>query len=165
MVTIYTLTNPVTGEFYVGQTKDLKKRARDHLWMLRKGNHNHLVQKSYEDNPCEFKVSALLVVRDEDGDHYEKEVIRVYAPTLNATSDGKSGGILGENHPMKRPEVRAKNSAAKTGENNPMKRPEARAKKSAAMTGENNPAKRPEVAEKKRAAMKAYWAARRTTNA
>lgn len=74
------------------------------------------------------------------------------------TSEKFRTKMSGKNNPSKRPEVRAKQSAAMLarGENNPMKRPEARAKMSA-----NNPSKRPEARAKNSAAKKAYWAARK----
>jgi len=55
---------------------------------------------------------------------------------------------LGDNHPMKRPEQRAK----RRGDNNPMKRPEVAAKFAAARKGKccgaDNPMRRPEIAAK-----------------
>lgn len=54
--------------------------------------------------------------------------------------DNMSMRMIGENNPMKRPDVIAKHKAAMTkfrGENNPAKRPEIRAKISAAMTGKS----------------------------
>jgi hypothetical protein len=75
---------------------------------------------------------------------------------------GRTGMLTGEANPAKRPEVRAKISAALMGrpsavigDANPMRRPEIRAKIAAQMTGETNPAKRPEVRAKMAAAARA----------
>ncbi len=54
---------------------------------------------------------------------------------------GRIGGMFGKRHSK---EARRKMSLSRMGDNNPMKRPEVRAK----FIGENNPAKRPEVGKK-----------------
>lgn len=46
---VYSITNTITNECYVGSTKNLYNRSQNHRYSLRRGNHgNSLLQKSYD---------------------------------------------------------------------------------------------------------------------
>jgi excinuclease UvrABC nuclease subunit len=44
---IYKITNQINGKFYIGSTKDLNRRNKDHFRLLKKGiNHSIILQKA-----------------------------------------------------------------------------------------------------------------------
>jgi group I intron endonuclease len=70
---VYTLTNPRTGEFYVGSSKNIKKRCERHTRELILGNHHcSLLQKVWNKNnnlvintfPTETREEAYVLEQD-----------------------------------------------------------------------------------------------------
>lgn len=149
IVTIYALSHPITGEFYIGSTGNLSARTRQHNVDLKLGNHHSSkMQEAYDKTPGKFISKPILICLKEHSDTYEELCIRTLRPTLNVSMRGRGGALTGNKNHIHRPEVRAKF----VGENSPNKRPEVRAKNSAAKMGSKNPAKRLEVKEKIKAA-------------
>jgi len=162
---------------YVGMTFDLKKRIKEHLRITtKKLNHrtSWLKNALTSDPNCVSHVIIEEIVTDNRTEVADREIywiaqFKAWGFSLtNSTSGGegifdlpedvrRSMGeqvskrllALGDNHHTKRPEVRAKISAANSGENSVSKRPEVRAKMSinrkGKMLGDLNPSKRPEV--------------------
>ena len=44
---VYKITNQINGKFYIGSSKDLSRRKKDHFRLLKKGiNHSILLQRA-----------------------------------------------------------------------------------------------------------------------
>lgn len=82
---VYEIRNKVTGEFYIGQSRDLCVRRNQHMRKLCGGNHeNFLLQNSvfkYGINSLEFRV--ILYCKPSELTFYESLLIKVFNPTLN----------------------------------------------------------------------------------
>mgnify|MGYP001608146036 CR=1 FL=1 len=166
---IYHIWIDVSSYFYLGSTKDFDDRKYNHLWLLENNKHkNTHLQNAYNKHKTfHFEVAHrlpehYLLVKEQylldTLTPWKREIgynvsALAHRPEMNEETRKKiseSKLKLGESHPSKRPEVRAKMSEVKMGESNPSKRLEVRAKK----TGEKNSSKRPEVRAKMSEAMK-----------
>lgn len=98
---VYALKNPISGEFYIGSTKNIKERLRKHIKLMKYGHHTDKIQKSYNDNKVKFVMQVLLIVSEELRFFYEELVIKGLGPTLNSSKNGRGGsGAYGEKNPM-----------------------------------------------------------------
>lgn len=80
---IYRLTMP-SGSFYIGSSKDIEKRFRQHLADFRSGRHCNLkMQASLAKTPGVVALSVLIVCREEDLLMYEQRCINGLKPNLN----------------------------------------------------------------------------------
>lgn len=63
---IYRIINRVSGECYVGKSKGIKKRAREHFRLLRKGEHpNHRLQTAFTTHgECNFSWAVEVECHD-----------------------------------------------------------------------------------------------------
>jgi len=104
---IYKITNMSNGKMYIGSSKNLTKRKREHFWSLRKGNHiNSYLQNAwnkYGELFFEFKI--IENVKNEE-ELLKKEQVymdsfkscnRFIGYNINEYASG--GGLKGENHP------------------------------------------------------------------
>ena len=133
---IYQIKNTLNSKCYIGSAVNLKKRWRDHLRDLRRGEHfNHHLQVAFD--KCEEEAFVFEILEDIEPENLiERE--QYYFDTLNpeynvAPIAGSTLGVLCSI------ETRAKISASKTGERNPFygkhHSEETRARQSAANTG------------------------------
>lgn len=120
---VYQLTFP-GGKAYIGSSKNVSVRWKEHRWLLSKGKHyNKHLQHSYDKFGTYYE-SLLCEQPEEDLIFLEQALIDFYCPALNLSR------IAGKVEMT--PEVRAKMSAAKKGK--PL-RPEHAAKIRAASIG------------------------------
>jgi hypothetical protein len=88
----YRAINKTNGRFYIGSTKDIKRRKRDH----RKSRANTPFQLDYRENPENFEWE---VYEDEsDGRELEEALLEMYAGTelcYNASKSIYGGGVVG----------------------------------------------------------------------
>lgn len=113
---IYSIQNKINGKRYIGQSKNIERRFKDHLSRLENGNHdNDYLQKSFDKygGQCfEFKIVCECSI--EDLDKEEKRFINLYGTYLQ----GYNLTTGGEISPMLMPEIRNKVSEAMKGEKN-----------------------------------------------
>jgi group I intron endonuclease len=61
---IYKIVNQINGNFYVGSSKNIRRRWKEHLQKLKSNNHqNILLQRSwnkYGENNFRFEIHAVL---------------------------------------------------------------------------------------------------------
>ncbi len=85
MICIYSITNKINNKIYVGQTLNFIRRKRQHLTLLRKGEHP--IQKLQNDyikyGENNFIFEAIIECKKEDLNYLEK----VYIKELNAFED------------------------------------------------------------------------------
>lgn len=79
---IYGIKNTVTGKYYIGCAKDIKKRWREHKYHLKRGDHHSVkLQRSY-DKHGGIKSFEFVVLREVDDLNtlyeVESEFIRLY---------------------------------------------------------------------------------------
>jgi group I intron endonuclease len=90
MIGIYKIKNEITGDFYIGQTVDIKRRFTDHVGRLRRGIHsNRFLQNvfnKYGEKTLSFCV--LLFCEKEELDRYEVGLIEKLSPRYNLDSGG-----------------------------------------------------------------------------
>lgn len=64
---IYKITNTINGKFYIGSSKDLIRRKKDHFRLLRKGiNHSTLLQRAVSKYGLENFIFEIIVECSED---------------------------------------------------------------------------------------------------
>lgn len=90
MITIYMITNKLTGYRYIGQTKDFKRRLQAH----KSGSRGTLIGKAIKHyGPENFKMKALYDVENDRADEAEiYEIIKrktLYPNGYNLTTGGK----------------------------------------------------------------------------
>lgn len=85
---VYKITNTVTGDFYVGSSKDIKNRWTSHkckcIWNRCPNNPMYLDMKKYGVNKFEFQVIAEV-----EGTHLketEQKFIEMLKPTYNSNN-------------------------------------------------------------------------------
>jgi|688.fasta_scaffold669983_1 group I intron endonuclease len=192
---IYRIYNKSNGKYYIGSSKDFKGRKTKHFYQLRKNIHkNDHLQSAWnlaEDKKI-FEFQRFIYCSEKDLIPLEQKCIDIMNPEYNkskiagrpehneetrakiAKTVGEYQRSLGENHSSKRPEVRAKVSAAHIGKpktlesiekqkatksspfyNCPNKSLEKRTKHSKVLLakGSEHASKRPEVREK----MREHW--------
>ena len=80
---IYRITNTVTGDFYIGSSKDINRRWASHkwpsVWKQRKNNPMYLDMKKYGVDKFEFEIIAEV-----EADSL-KEIEQHFIETLNPT--------------------------------------------------------------------------------
>ena len=82
---IYKITNKITGDFYIGSSKDIKRRWRDHkclsTWKQHPNNPMYLDMKKYGTDSFVFEI--LEVVEIEKLKEKEQQFIETLKPTYN----------------------------------------------------------------------------------
>ena len=82
---IYKITNTVTGDFYIGSSKNIKRRWESHkwpsVWKQRKNNPMYLDMKKYGIDKFEFEIIAE--VEPEHLKEKEQQFIETLNPTYN----------------------------------------------------------------------------------
>ena len=82
---IYKITNTITGDFYIGSSKDIKRRWREHKWpsTWKRYSNNPMYQdmKNYGTDKFEFQV--IEEVEEEELKEIEQEFIEKLKPTYN----------------------------------------------------------------------------------
>ena len=64
---VYKITNQINGKFYIGSSKDLIRRKKDHFRLLKKGvNHNILLQRAVNKYGIDNFIFEILVECSED---------------------------------------------------------------------------------------------------
>ena len=85
IIGIYKITNTVTGDFYIGSSKDVKKRWANHKcqsrWKQYKNNPMYLDMRKYGTDKFVFEVIA--VVEPEELKDAEQKFIETLKPTYN----------------------------------------------------------------------------------
>ncbi len=183
---VYVIVNRINGKLYVGKANDPIDRWKDHCENARRGHTKALysAMRKYGDKHFEFRIFQSFTTEKDslDAEAYWVEHFDAMNPKIGYNRrEGGSGGriseeaqrrgaekmrLMGENHPARRPDVRAKKSASMMGKNkgkkygnanNGMKNdPEVRKKVSASHLayGEDHWMKRPEVRMKVSQALK-----------
>ena len=126
---IYSITNRVTGDFYVGRTGRLKFRWAVHRSSLRGGYHHceplQAAWKEYGESAFEF--SVVEVVDDSvDAVHVEQDYLDRLKPTYNVSASSTGGAPPG--HWRHTPETLAKLTAKRRSRKTHYRSPEASAK-------------------------------------
>ena len=82
---IYKITNTITGDFYIGSSKNVKNRWRDHKcpsrWKNNPNNPMYLDMRKYGKDKFVFEV--LEVVEPEELKEVEQQFIETLKPTYN----------------------------------------------------------------------------------
>lgn len=83
---IYKITNTITGDFYIGSSKDVKRRWRSHKWPSRwkryKNNQLYKDMQKYGVDKFDFQVIAEVEV--EQLKEKEQQFIETLKPTYNS---------------------------------------------------------------------------------
>lgn len=93
---IYQITSP-SGKSYIGSSKDLQKRWKQHKWFLQKGNHhNRHLQNAWNKYEGNLGFKPLIICHIEDLLLYEQLIIDNLKPEYNiAKSANKAFYALG----------------------------------------------------------------------
>ena len=82
---VYKITNTVTNDFYIGSSKDVKRRWKDHKWPSKwneqPNNPMYLDMQKYGLDKFEFQI--LEVVEPEELKETEQQFIEMLKPTYN----------------------------------------------------------------------------------
>ena len=82
---IYKITNTITGDFYIGSSKDVKKRWESHKWPSKwnkcPNNPMYLDMKKYGVDKFEFQV--IEEVEEDSLKEAEQKFIEILKPTYN----------------------------------------------------------------------------------
>ena len=83
---IYKITNTITGDFYIGSSKDIKRRWESHKWPSRwkKCPTNQLYQDMKEYGTDKFVFELLAEVEIEKLKEAEQRFIELLKPTYNS---------------------------------------------------------------------------------
>ena len=83
---IYKITNTVTGDFYIGSSKNVKKRWASHKWpsVWNKCPNNQLYQDMRKYGTDKFDFQILEVVEPEELKVTEQKFIETLKPTYNS---------------------------------------------------------------------------------
>ena len=104
---IYTITNLINGKFYLGSSNNLAKRKREHIWALRKNEHNnpHLQNAFNKYGEKSFKFEIIEIIKPEENlliieqkriDEYDA-CNREKGYNINRYASG--GGLFGKDNP------------------------------------------------------------------
>ena len=104
--------------YYLGQSQDLKKRKREHVYYLKKGtHHNNFMQRVY-DKYQEYEFKTMIECDIDQLNHLEQSALDIhcgYDDCMNIAKDAEATW-RGLNHSE---ESKSKMSEAKTGEKHP----------------------------------------------
>ena len=82
---IYKITNTITNDFYIGSSKDVKRRWRSHKWQSRwndnPNNPMYLDMKKYGTDKFAFEILAEVEIKKLK--EAEQEFIEILNPTYN----------------------------------------------------------------------------------
>ena len=92
--TLYLIENTVTGEEYIGITKNLKQRVSAHLSKSRNNPRTHLYRSMSKYGSDSFVFTAICKGSEEYIVGLEKVWIAVFQPTYNVSSGGEVGGAV-----------------------------------------------------------------------
>ena len=82
---VYKITNTVTGDFYIGSSKDVKKRWRSHEWpsVWKKNPNKQLYQDMQKYGVDKFEFEIIAEVEEEKLKEKEQQFIEILKPTYN----------------------------------------------------------------------------------
>ena len=82
---IYKIENIITGDFYIGQSINLKNRKHKHFYTLKKNNHFNIhLQNSYNKYGKEsFIFQVILYCEPFDTNYYEQKIVDNFNPKYN----------------------------------------------------------------------------------
>jgi len=82
---IYKITNEINGKFYIGSTKDLNRRKKDHFRLLKKGvNHSVILQKAVNKYGIDnFKFEILVECSEDLLFTIEQKIVDELKPEYN----------------------------------------------------------------------------------
>ena len=82
---IYKIINTITGDFYIGSSKDVKRRWESHKWSSTWKQHpnNPLYQDMQKYGVDKFEMQILAVVEPEQLKEIEQKFIDTLKPTYN----------------------------------------------------------------------------------
>ena len=83
---VYKITNTITGDFYIGSSKNVKKRWADHKWPSTWKNHpnNPMYLDMQKYGIDKFVFEILAEVEPEQLKEMEQEFIETLKPTYNS---------------------------------------------------------------------------------
>ena len=97
IIGVYKITNTITGDFYIGSSKDVKRRWAAHkrpsTWKNYPNNQMYLDMKNYGIDKFEFQI--LTEVEAEKLKEAEQQLIELLKPTYN---DRNANGLDIERH-------------------------------------------------------------------
>lgn len=104
---IYKIVNLKSGKFYLGSTKNLKKRKREHFWALKKNEHNNpYLQNSFNKHgEKHFKFKIIEFVEDKEKllsveqRYLDKTDACNRNVGYNINEIASGGGLYGEDNP------------------------------------------------------------------
>ena len=84
---IYKITNTITGDFYIGSSKDIKRRWAAHKWKSRWKNYpnNPMYQDMQKYGVDKFEFQVLVEVEIASLKEIEQQFIETLKPTYNDT--------------------------------------------------------------------------------
>lgn len=85
IITVYKIVNEVTGDFYIGSSKDVMRRFREHKQPLvwKKQSNNPMYQDMRKYGVDKFRFQILVPVMPEYLKQVEQELIDMLKPTYN----------------------------------------------------------------------------------
>ena len=85
IIGIYRITNTITGDFYIGSSKNVKRRLASHKWpsRWRKYSNNPMYQDMKKFGVDKFELEILAEVEEEKLKEKEQEFIEALQPTYN----------------------------------------------------------------------------------
>ncbi len=90
---VYKIVNTETEECYVGSSKNVHKRLRNHFSQLRTNKHiNKRLQENYNQFPLDFDYKILEFCTPESLIDSEQRYIDTCKSTLNISKNAQSGG-------------------------------------------------------------------------
>lgn len=99
---IYKITNKQTGKHYIGQSVNVLKRIKEHIYYGSQGKQSTvLYQTMYKYGVDQFEVKLLATCKEEKLDLYEQCYINFY----RAYDKGYNMTLGGEHNPSKNPEI------------------------------------------------------------
>ena len=104
---IYRIRNKLNGKYYVGSSKDIKRRLAEHRWLLESGNDSCILQSAWDKYGKEnFEFEIIEEIHGSREDLFREEQMYLdegFANGIlyNISIDAASAlsGILSENHP------------------------------------------------------------------
>lgn len=106
IIGVYKITNSITSKYYIGYTKDIYKRFKEHRNTLKNGNHQNIIlQRSYNKYTSETFIFEILHKFNNIEDAKNKELeylqnLEIRDMLYNIHYNNSGGNIL-TNHPNK----------------------------------------------------------------